>query len=473
MKINKIFILLSVVGLCFQSCDKLDSTSTDSIDSNKAFRNVDDVNMGVLGAYVPITTTLIEAGAIVSDEVMMPQENTVSNSSLHKWQYNSSSGTVTAALTDYYIVINRVNLVLEALPTVAVTANTQQVLNQYHAELLALRAYSHFELLRAYASKYDMDGMGIPYKKTSSLTYPERPTVAANFVDINADLTAAKDLMPATFNSINRISKTAISAIQARVALYEKNWDNAIKYATEVINNQQLASKSDFPKIWTDNTSAEIVWQLAREVGESRLGASFYRETGGIVLYAPSFKLRSQFNIVDDIRYASYIKYDQSREANSGGAKSAYLVNKYIGGNNASPGLTNVKLFRVGEMYLIRAEAEVEKNPTAGIAAANSDLNTLRAARIHNYTNQTVSTKEDVIDAVYMERFKELAFEGHRFFDLKRRNLPIQRVVQDLTDVITISQLTNKDAQYCFPIAADEMSVNKQMKQNPFYSSNE
>jgi len=471
MKFNKILVLLSIVGLSLQSCDKLDNGPTDSIDPSKAFRNVEDVNMGVIGVYAPITTSLIEAGAIVSDEVMLPKENIVSNTSLHKWEYNSSSGSVTAALDEYYIVINRINLILKALPNVTVRADLQDQFNQYHAELLALRAYSHFELLRGYASKYDGDGMGIPYMKESVLSLPARPSVATNFADINADLTAAKDLMPSSFGSTTRITKTAISAIQARVALYEKNWKNAITYASEVINNKPLATRSDFEKIWKDGSDAEIVWQLARQGAEPRLGAVFYRETGGIVLYAPSSKLISQFDIANDIRYTSYIKYDQARADNSAGAKSAYLVNKYIGSNSASPGLTNVKLFRIGEMYLIRAEAELEQNGAAGLTAANADLNTLRAARITNYVNQNITDKQSLLEALYLERFKELAFEGHRFYDLKRRNLPVERLPQDLTDIITRNKLTNGDAQYCFPISADEMSINKNMVQNPFYSS--
>lgn len=472
MKINNILVLFSVVACSFQSCDKLNDGPTDFIDPSKAYRNVNDVNMGLLGVYQPLTSELVEVGAIVSDEVMMPTENTVSNASLHRWQYNSSSGSVTEPMNTYYYAISNANLVLNAIPSIPINGTTQSALNQYHAELLAIRAYSHFELLRAYASKYDGDGLGMPYMKEGSLLGQSRPTVASNFADINADLLKAKDLMPSSFTSTTRITKTAISAIQARVALYEKNWSNAIKYATEVINSQSLASKSDFPKIWTDESSSEVIWQLARETNDARLGAAFYRETGGIVLYAPSFKLIKEFNTTDDIRFTTYIKYDQSRNTNSAGAKSAYLVNKYIGGNTASPGLTNVKLFRVAEMYLIRAEAEVEQNAGAGIIVANRDLNTLKGARINNHINQTLSTKQAIIDAVYLERFKELAFEGHRFFDLKRRNLPISRIPQDLTDVITVSQLTNQNAQYCFPISVNEMKVNKNMIQNPFYSSN-
>src|SRR5690606_39476745 len=107
---------------------------------------------------------------------------------------------------EYYVIIDRVNRVLEAIPAIPTTASTQSLLDQYHGELLALRAYSHFELLRAYASSYETKGMGVPYMKERELGYPSRPTVGSNFEDINADLQAAKDLIPAGFSNNTRIT---------------------------------------------------------------------------------------------------------------------------------------------------------------------------------------------------------------------------------------------------------------------------
>ncbi len=443
---------------------------TDSIDPSKAFRNLDDLKLGVLGAYAPVDYTLIQASAIVSDEVMLPTENTVSNTDSYRWLYNSSYGSVTSTWDEYYVIIDRLNRVLEAIPNIVVNPAQQSKLDQYHGEMLALRAYSHFELLRAYASSYDPAGMGVPYMKKHELIYPARPTVKSNFEEINADLKDAKNLIPDGYNDKTRITKLAVSAIQARVAFYEKDWANAITYASEVITKEPLATKNDFGKIWLDETEAEVIWKLKRVVGDSRIGGVFMREVGEIVLYAPAFKLINQFNKADDIRFRDYITYDQARQDNSAGKKSAYLVKKYKGNNPQYSGLTDIKLFRTGEMYLIRAEAQLEKESgNAGVLNAAKDLNDLRNARIFNYTDQTFTDKQILMTAIMNERYKELAFEGHRFFDLKRRNLPIERIPEDAINASGAIKLEPTAAQYNFPISAREMSVNKNMIQNPNY----
>lgn len=470
MNLKKIFISLSCVGFLLISCSKLKMSPTDSIDPSKAFRNLADLNLGVLGAYAPVDYTLIDASAIVSDEVMLPTENTVSNTAAYRWLYNSSYGSVTGAWNEYYAIIDRANRVLEAVPGVSVNPGQQSLLDQYHGEMLALRAYCHFELLRAYASSYEPDGMGVPYMKKHELIYPARPTVKSNFEDIDADLKAAKALIPDSFNDNTRITKTAVSAIQARVALYEKDWLSAITYASEVIAKEPLASKNDFGNIWIDKSDAEVIWKLARVPGDSEIGSAFFRQTGEIVLYAPAFKLINLFDKDNDIRYEDYITYDQARKDNSGGKKSAYLIKKYEGDDSRYPGLTDIKLFRTGEMFLIRAEAQLEAdNSSTGISNAAKDLNDLRRARIYGYTDENFSDKQSLLNAIYNERFKELAFEGHRFFDLKRRNLPIERTPEDAINASGAVKLEPTAAQYDFPIPVDEMSVNKNMVQNPNY----
>jgi hypothetical protein len=117
-------------------------------------------------------------------------------------------------------------------------------------------------------------------------------------------------------------------------------------------------------------------------------------------------------------------------------------------------------------MYLIRAEARAE---TANLTGAAADLNELRAARINNYTNATFTTKDDIISAVMTERFKELPFEGHRFFDAKRRNLPITRLAVDAQG--TALTLSSGNFRFILPIPNSEIQANPLIVQNPGYTN--
>lgn len=443
------------------SCTKLDLKPSDIIDPAKAYRNLNDVNMGLLGTYALIDYTPISVSATVSDEAMFPTENTVGNSDAFRWLYDGSSGSVTSLYYDYYKAIDRANRALAGLELLNVSSTDAATAARYRGELLALRAYFHFELLRFYASAYKPGALGVPYMKKSAIGYPARDNFETVVANAKADLAEAKSLIPAGFNDKTRVTRLAVSAIQARLALYEKAWADAITYSSEVIAAMPLATKTQFPGIWTDAADAEVIWKAKRAgTTDSRVGDIFFRQTGGIVLYAPSFKLINSFDQATDIRFPAYIKYDPSRP----GAKSKYLVNKYIGGNASTPGLTDIKLFRTGEMYLIRAEAKTESGGDGG-----ADLNALRSARINGYVNQTFTDKAALIDSVMTGRFRELAFEGHRFFDLRRRNLPVQRLPEDAVNASGAVTLLPTRAQYALPIPANEVLINKNTVQNPNY----
>ncbi|RYY27257.1 MAG: RagB/SusD family nutrient uptake outer membrane protein [Sphingobacteriaceae bacterium] len=457
---KKYTLILSLLILT-ASCTKLNLQPTDTIDPSKAFRNVNDINMGLLGAYALVDYTQISLNSTVSDEAAYPTENTVGNSDAFRWLYNASSGSVTSLYGSYYQAIDRINRTLAGLDAITITGTDGVTASRYKGELLALRAYLHFELLRAYAASYQTGALGVPYMKISAIAYPPRDNFETVVANAKADLTDAKTLIPSTFTDKTRITRLAVSAMQARLALYEKNWNDAITYSTEVITGAPLATKAQFSGIWTDANDNEVIWKLKR-VGttDSRVGDFYYRQTGGIVLYAPAMKLINTFDKVNDLRYPAYIKFDITRT----GTRSQYLVNKHIGGTSTAPGLTDVKLFRTGEMYLIRAEAEAESTGNAA-----GDLNALRTARINNYPAAVFADKAALIDAIYTERYKELAFEGHRFYDLKRRNLPVQRLAIDAVNASGAVNLLSTQAQYAFPIPALEVQINKNTMQNPGY----
>jgi hypothetical protein len=125
-----------------------------------------------------------------------------------------------------------------------------------------------------------------------------------------------------------------------------------------------------------------------------------------------------------------------------------------------------MKCARIAEMYLIRAEANAKK-ASPDLAAGAADLNTLRAQRITGYVNETFASAADLITAVLDERFKELCFEGFRFYDLRRNNLPVQRNASDASPAWQTLPITSY--RFVFPIPDAEIRANPNMTQNEGY----
>jgi hypothetical protein len=461
--IKRIIYLVLALPLLMAACNKsLDLHPSDSIDASKAYRKVSDLNEGLIGAYASLGYSSIHNVSLVSDECTLPNDNTTGkNVSTYRWQLDPSNGTITTPWLDNYVAIDRVNRVLAAVDVVASKPSEAGLKAQYKGELLALRAYAHMELLRNFAEKYEPEAMGVPYMETSQISSPAREKVSVVIGKINADLEAAKKLLPDDFTDVTRITKIAVSAIQARVALYEKNWTNAATYAQEVIDAMPLATGSDFGDIWTDKGESEVCWKLKKTAAEGILIGDIYYDTRKRLLYTPSYELVNLFDKVRDIRFAAYVlKVDNPTSGNS-----PWRVNKYLS-KDGYINLADIKLFRTGEMYLIKAEALAEGTNLSGAADA---INDLREARITGYVRQTFANKQALIDAIYTERFKELAFEGHRFFDLRRRNLSVTREPADAINAIGAILLKSTDVQYVFPIPDAEIRANKNMKQNPDY----
>jgi hypothetical protein len=464
-------IIFTVCTVCMlNSCNKqLDLQPTDSIDPEKAFKTLSDINQGVLGAYDPLSYNNIYYNSLVSDEIMLPSENfTGSGFSTYRWQFDGSN--TFESWNENYLAIDRANRVLAIIDDIPLKSGEEELKEQYKGELIALRAYCHFELIRFFASGYEPTSLGVPYMEKSEVSMPPRLSFAETMAKVDADLVTAKGLIPASFSDKSRITKAAIAAIQARAALYEKSWDNAITYATEAINAAPLASQSDFSQIWTDQGDEEVLWKLKMVSGDEHVGST-YNDEGYLtdpsatrLLYAASYELVNTFDQVNDVRFSSYIHIDPIRET---AGKTPNIVIKWVGGDPDLSNIADIKLFRTGELYLIRAEAYAEKEK---LAEGSADLNALRTARITGYADQAFGNKDALIDAITAERFKELAFEGHRMFDLRRHNLPVTREPNDAINALGKVLLTSDQAQYEFPIPDAELRANKNMVQNPKYN---
>lgn len=463
---NKITWLLLLI-VFVQSCKKtVDLLPTDDINEAVVFQKVADLEQGLYGAYASWNgENTMYIGAIAADEAKISNENRGQGQFEFKWQYvPSQGGSATAGWNSFYLMIGRINKVLNAALNVVPKDATETTQKQIiEGELKALRAISHFELLQRFGAAYDPSKMGIPYTTGSDLTAkPSRQTISEVITGIENDLSSAKSspisAAPQAIGTsgVIRLSKAAIAGYQARVALFKKDWGNAVTFATEAItlSGKGLATQAQFPGIWSDLNETELLLKLRRTgTGVGTL----WQDNNGDVFFEPSDKLKAMFNRTTDIRFPTYFAINPT-------AQDTALVNKFAG-SSRGPKIVDVKLMRIAEMYLIRAEAKAENNDLPGAAV---EYNALRAARITGYTNETFTSKDAAITAILNERFRELCYEGFRFFDLKRRGLPVDRLASDVQST-TWQNLAASDFRIVFPLPESAMLANPNLIQNNGY----
>ncbi|RYF78048.1 MAG: hypothetical protein EON98_15880, partial [Chitinophagaceae bacterium] len=340
------------------SCKKdLELRPTDTVEEDVAFSSVAALQKGLNTAYTRYgssRSSTMFATSITSDETKFGPNNGGTGQFGYRLQYNAdgtSGGDVVTPFFNYYVALDQINRVLgkiDDVPTSGATESTQR--DYIKGQLLALRAMCHFELLQAYAKKYDpADPLGIPVVTTSCLTcQPPRNTVAEVMAQVEKDLNDGKALMPATTASFNNLelSQLAVTAYQARVAQYKGEWQKASDLATTVINSgiKPLVSGSAFTGIWTDDNTNETLFRSRFETNAA-VGSN-WTQTNGSIIFSPSDKLTASYS-ANDIRSTTYI-----------GTNSAGRYVKKFSQSSRGGSIVDLKGIRTAELYLIRAEAK-------------------------------------------------------------------------------------------------------------------
>ncbi len=466
MNIKKYFIcIFGGSMLLLAGCKKeLDQQPPDAFGDANAFRDLKDIQLGVNGAYSRTAAVAndIYVNTLLADESKIGQNNAGQGALTFRLQFGAdgtSGGDVTAAYAGYYALIDQVNRVLFQIDKVLILPGEETRKNVVKGQLLALRGIAHLALLQSYADRYGSSNPGVPIMVEYCVTCkPARNTMGEVVAQIEKDFSDARSLMPAaTFSSFSDtvMNSINIAAFQARTSLFKGDYNQAITYASQVIGSgiRPLASGSTYSDIWQDKSSAEILFKRLY-VTSTGIGGLWTTTAASFNVYlAPSDKLVASYG-VGDIRKATFIG------ANSDGP----YVNKFYSSDRGGR-IVDAKVIRMSEMYLIRAEAYAK---TGNVSAGAADLNQLRSNRITGYANETFASGDALFTAVMDERFKELCFEGFRFFDLKRANLPLQRAATDASP--EWQSLPANSFRWTLPIPRQETISNPNTVQNPGYN---
>ncbi|NAS14402.1 RagB/SusD family nutrient uptake outer membrane protein [Poritiphilus flavus] len=483
MKNRIIKILLVVLTLGFFACDDELNELQPFIEGNPEtfFNSLSTFQNGVDGIYSQLVNYYANPGSgmqgipdILSDNVVLVQTGRTSNEDYYDYRYvPNTAGALQLYWSECYEAINVANLVIGQIDNLADGPEKDNILGQ----ALAARAYAHFDLARTYAKIPSQSGdangsPGIVYLKVEDgdtgdpFAQPSRETVGSNYAEIIGDLETAAQII-GTGNGEGRLDRNGVYGILSRVYLYNGEYQKAIDAANQVTT--QLATASELEDVFTDVSSAGLVFELAintsTETTNNNVGVLYSQSSADAVIseYAIEFEFWSSID-PDDLRrnVLQFVGTNQGNDYNA--------VKKFLGEAGQVNGRVDIKVIRAAEVLLNKAEAQFELGQEA---AALASLDELRAQRFASFVSGG-ETGQALEDAIQFNRRVELAFEGHRFFDLKRRGENIERsTAGDIIDgsgtPAEVQTLSAGDTRFQLPIPLSEINANPNMEQNDGY----
>ena len=414
---------------------------------------------------------------------------------------NSSDYDVKDIWHSYYYSLKNINEFLELSEKFELTSEDQKAeLSLYQGDAHLLRAYYYYELALRYGTVYnkasEANDLCVPLiLKYDIAELPSRATNKAVFDQIASDIAKAKTLLAARKNApMSRVLNTdAAYALEARVALYKKDWPTALTAAEKLINSKTYPliepEVENIEDMWrADKSSEDIVQLFIKKNDEEPRTIGYYGWSNSLQLHVPDwFPTQGIIDMFEDgdIRFNLYFE-KKTTEVLSTKMEDLYVISKFKGNPafDTTPGsplyILAPKIFRMGEIYMIAAEsAYMDKKEEV----AKKHLNDLRNSRGLDDVNVAGNA---LFEEIKKERTRELAFEGQRFWDLRRWGDGMTRMspqesetILTGTDKVGSSFITSMSPidlkvessshRWIWPIPYNEMTTNVNIKdqQNP------
>ena len=521
---NKIIALcLCSIALC--SCeDFLDPSST----SEFVPKDANSLNELLLGEAYPrndidgmnIFLNLLDDD-ITAMPYQTPQDGFDANRFLaaYTWQpdmfkmMEEAGYSNTNMYEQYYELILGANAVIDYIDQVN---DEKQNINYVLAQAYALRGFLYFKLVNIFGQPINSqpDALGVPLKLNSGVENTEnalaRRTVKEVYTQIINDLKEAERLyetLPADkqFAKDYRTSLPMVQLLLSRVHLYQENWSDAASYAHKVMTNSnfklldlnvvETLTEEGYPFYKTYHAyseSSEVIWVYGSvsDMGSwvmSYAGTSNPKDNNRVMhaYFKASEDLMDTYEDTD-LRKERYIIKKAVRDERGIDIWTPMAIGKLsvnipqdngVSLNNFYKPISGSGVFgrslRLSEAYLNYAEAKAMMyqmgTDANGATEAQDALDELRVKRYaaNDFKSLDITDAEELIQFVRNERRRELCFEDHRWYDLRRWGMKeIKHVWYNDANTKSTFTLTQGDKGYTIPIPDEAMDLNAALKQN-------
>jgi hypothetical protein len=489
------FSLLMVVSMILPACKKnfLDTAPTDQVSSAGVFTTTANAAAAMNGVYRLMYSQYANQdqggeSSVMIDMDMMGEDlvnPTVGNNwfiSLYRYiESRSVSGGQTLFVYRYYYrIISNANAIIEGIDAAAGPDNEK---NAIRGEALTMRAYAHFKLVQLYAERYAAGGantqLGVPINISTKVEKLPRATVAAVYAQINKDLDAALANLANASVRLNKshINLSVAQGIKARVALAMQDYPTAATFAaltrtSSIASGLSLMNNAAYTAGFNLLTNPEWIWGISQIADQ---GTFFYSFFAYMSVNFNSTNVRSDPKCINSALYNQIAATDIRKKlwdptatdplflVPPSGSRFAYMNRKFVS-NSASNSYGDLTFMRLGEIYLMEAEALARQGKDG---EAQNALYTLAVNRNPSYV-KSVKTGTALIDEIMIQRRAELWGEGFRFTDIKRLNLPLNRNGGNhVSSVASVFDIPAGDKQFQWVIPQTEINSNNLIVQNP------
>ncbi len=451
-KLKLYTLLIALLFTCF-SC--LDKYPEDAILAEEAVTTVEEINQAVIGIYSGFKSNYLYSGYLTllpdiqADFVYAVTGYTNTYGDIWRWNILSTDTQIESVYLGLYNIIGRCNFLLDKVDAVRENITNDDDINIIDCccgEAYFARALAYSELIKLFCKAYESDEaakkeLGVVLTKhynsneeiVRASLYDSYQLVLSDLDKAAEYLKVEEDFSGTLYNYTYFCEYTAY-ALRARVALYMKDYESAITYATKVIDSGYYTLTNantynysyyydDYQYMWATGNSTETIWKVGFTVNSygGALGTVFfnYDYVSYMPDYVPALWVINSYSSYDLRPYAIFASLT------TGYSHALYwpLLAKYWGESDFwdynIPHMVQPKVFRLSEQYLIRAEAYTQQ-ATPDLSKAGEDITRLRRARYSNGYSTSFSNQESAMKTIEEERVKELYMEGFRLMDLKR-----------------------------------------------------
>lgn len=450
-------LLLAVFSSTFVSCKKdyLETRPTGSVSELNVFLTTSDAMKALEGmhrllyrqyygqqALGGISGNMIYMDALGEDLVMTGQSNGWFINE-YKWINHRISTSVINQFNYlfFYTFVSNANMVLANIDA---AVGPDSVKNHIKGQVLTYRGWAYFNMIQLFGERFvnggPNSGLGIPLVTAPNSPATARNTVAEIYTQINKDLDDAITFLSGVSKrrDNSHINVRVAKGVKARVALAQQNWATAAQMAAEARAGYSLMSHAEYRSGFNNFTNREWIWGIRQQDDQTTFFYSFF---AFVSANYNSTNIRTNPKAINSLLYANITATDVRKQlwdptgsntsfpiplnpdGTAAGSRFPYMNRKFLVANvNISNG--DLPLMRASEMYLIEAEALARAGGQE--AAARSALYAVAYTRDSSYV-MSANSGQALIDEVMTQRRVELWGEGHRFYDLKRTNTPLDR----------------------------------------------